>query len=141
MTGGCRWDATLRVDRLIPTGNGTSVVPPTLEPTDGRRFVPVEEPFVRASDLAEVELGLSLRFRLGGRLSGGPMTGDNSRHADANDVQVSCFVFRRYDESNSKNPNSIDTGAWKDITTGGADGCTAFMGAVNFANVPSAHVR
>ena len=103
--------------------------------------MPVEEPFVRASDLVEAELGLSSRSRFGGRLPGGPMTGDNSRKADANDVQVSCFVFSRYDESNSKNPNSIDIGAWKDITTGGADSCTACMGAVNFVNVPSAHVR
>ena len=101
----------------------------------------VEEPFVKVSDLVDAELGLSSRSRFGGRLSGGPMTGDNSRNADASDVQVSCFVFRRYDESNSKNPNSIDAGDWKDITTGGADGVTACMGAVNFANVPSAHVR
>ena len=137
MICGCRWDATLHVDRLVPTGNGTSVVPPTLELTDVRRFVPVEELFVRASDLAEVELGLSLRFRFGGRLPGGPMTGDTSRSADAIDVQVSYRVCRRYDESNSKNPISIGTGGWNDIITGGADGCTAFMGAVNFATAPT----
>ena len=72
MICGCRRDVTPHVDRLIPTGNGTIVVPPTLEPPDGRRLVPVEEPFVRAYDLVEVELGLSLRSRFGGRLPGVP---------------------------------------------------------------------
>ena len=122
-------------------GNGTSAVPPTPELTEVRRFVPVEEPLVRASDLVEVDLGLSWRFLFGGRLPGGPITGDTSLSADAIDVQVSYRVCKRYDESNSKNPNSLGTGGLNAITTAGADGCTACIGAVNSSNVPIAHVR
>ena len=61
----------------------------------GGRLVWVEEPLVKVSDLADVELGLSSRSRFGGRPSGGPITGDSTRNAEAMAVQVSCFVFMR----------------------------------------------
>ena len=65
--------------RRTPAGNRWG--PPTLALLGGHRFVWVEELFVKVSDLVDAELGISSRSRFGGRLSGGPMTGDNSRQA------------------------------------------------------------